>query len=93
MLERGRIESEKELKRLNHELNQAIMQASKKVQSVKAKTKKELENRIAKADQTNAKVREILSALHEGDAEDQDLKRAISSAKNALEHLADYLSK
>ncbi len=91
--ERGRIESEKELKRLNHELNQAIMQASKKVQSVKTKTKKELENRIAKADQTNAKVREILSALHEGDAEDQDLKRAISSAKNALEHLADYLSK
>ena len=48
---------------------------------------------VDKGEETNSKVREILSALHEGDAEDQDLKRAIKNAKSSLEHLKDYLNK
>jgi hypothetical protein len=35
----------------------------------------------------------MLSALHEGSAEDKDLKKAIKDANNALEHLRDYLKK
>jgi hypothetical protein len=48
---------------------------------------------VDKAKDTKEKVREMLSALHEGDAEDQDLKRAITNANSALDHLRDFLKK
>jgi len=37
------------------------------------------------------KVREIISALHEGDADDPDLKKALGDAKNALKNLEKYV--
>ncbi|HET8991881.1 MAG TPA: YtxH domain-containing protein [Candidatus Saccharimonadales bacterium] len=88
-----RTDAEKELKTLNIELNKAIKEAKLKSQDFGRKTKKDVDNLVVKADETNVKVREILSALHEGDATDQDLKRAVKNAKSALEHLKDYLNK
>lgn len=89
----ARSDAEKELKSLNVELNKALKEAKSKSQEVGHKTKKEVDNLVNKADETNLKVREILSAVHEGDASDQDLKRAVKNAKSALEHLKDYLNK
>jgi hypothetical protein len=60
---------------------------------VSKKTQAELKDVLEKAVDTKEKVREVLSALHEGDAEDQDLKRAIKNASQALEHLRDFIKK
>src|SRR5487761_1205459 len=91
--ERGRKEGEKELKKLNTELNDVIGEAKKRGEKVSNKTQTELKELMEKAMDTTEKVREVLSAIHEGDAEDQDLNRAIKNANRALEHLRDYLKK
>ena len=39
------------------------------------------------------KAREVLSALHDGEAEDRDLQKAITDATKAIEHLRDFLRK
>jgi gas vesicle protein len=88
-----RKESEKELKHLNNELGDVINDAKKRGEKVSKKTQAELKDVLEKAVDTKEKVREVLSALHEGDAEDQDLKRAIKNASQALEHLRDFIKK
>ncbi len=88
-----RSDAEKELKVLNIELNKAIKEAKNKSQDMSKKARSDADKLVLKADITNTKVREILSAMHEGDAEDQDLKRAVRNAKSALEHLKDYINK
>jgi gas vesicle protein len=91
--DRGMAEAEKDLKRLHTELDSVIKDAKSKSEDVSKKAQKELSGLIDKAKDTKEKVREMLSALHEGDAEDQDLKRAINNATSALDHLRDYLKK
>ena len=91
--ENSRWQAEKELKSLNSDLNKSIKDAKVKSTKLSKKAKAEIEVLVDKGEETNSKVREILSALHEGDAEDQDLKRAIKNAKSSLEHLKDYLNK
>lgn len=91
--DRSMAEGEKELKRLHTELDKVIADAKGRGNDLSAKAQKELTQLTDKAKDTKEKVREVLSALHEGDAEDQDLKRAIKNANSALEHLNDYLKK
>jgi gas vesicle protein len=91
--ERSRVEAEQELKSLSADLNKSLKEAKSRSDKLSLKTKTEIDSLVDKGEETNAKVREILSALHSGEAEDQDLKRAIKNAKSALEHLRDYLSK
>jgi hypothetical protein len=35
----------------------------------------------------------MLSAVHEGGAEDKDLRKAIKDANKAVDHIKDYLKK
>ena len=91
--DRSRLDAEAELKQLNNDLGRVIKEATQKKDAFTGKAEDELKNLVDKGEVTNAKVREIISAIHEGDAQDQDLKRAIKSARSALEHLKDYLSK
>jgi gas vesicle protein len=91
--EKGRQEAEKELKQLHTELDGVIDEAKKRGDKMGKKAQKELDELVDKAKDTKEKAREVLSAIHEGDAEDQDLKRAIKNANNALDHLRDYLKK
>ena len=91
--ERSRIEAEKDLKRLHTELDKVIKDARGQSGKLGKKAQQELNELITKAKDTKEKAREVLSAIHEGDAEDQDLKRAVKNASSALEHLRDYLKK
>lgn len=91
--ERSRIEAEKDLKRLHTELDKVIKDAKSGSGKLGTKAQKELNELIDKAKDTKEKAREVLSAIHEGDAEDQDLKRAVKNANSALDHLRDYLKK
>lgn len=91
--DKGWSEAEKDLKKLHTELDKTIREAKSGKDKASDKTKKELDSLLEKAKDTKEKAREVLSAVHEGDVEDKDLKRAIKDANEAIEHLRDYLKK
>lgn len=91
--DKGMAEAEKDLKKLNAELSKVITEAKSTGGKLSGKTKKEYEGLVEKAKDTKEKAREMLSALHEGDAEDKDLKRAIKDAADAIDHLKDFIKK
>lgn len=91
--DKGWTQAEKELKKLHTDLDKVIKDSKKTGDKVSAKTKKELDTLVEKAQDTKEKARQVLSAVHEGDAEDKDLKQAIKEANEAIEHLRDYLKK
>lgn len=84
-------ESEKKLKKVYSDLDKMIADGRSRSLSVKQKAKKELEQAIVKAEKTKQKARGILSAVHEGEADDKDLNSAIKETKSALSHLKQYL--
>lgn len=91
--DRSRAEAEKDLKRLHTDLDNIIKEAKKQGGSASKKAQQELADLVDMAKDTKEKAREMLSAIHEGDAEDKDLKRAIKNANTALENLRDFLKK
>lgn len=91
--EKSRIEAEKDLKRLHTELDKVIIDAKVGGDKLGVKAQKELNELVAKAKDTKEKVREVLSAIHEGDAEDQDLQKAVKNANLAVKNLRKYLKK
>jgi len=87
------IEAEKELKKLHTELSKLIDEAKKGSTKLSSKAKKEADDLVDKAKDTKEKAREMLSAIHEGDTDDRDLKKAIKDANAAIDHLKDYIKK
>lgn len=86
-------QAEKELKQLHTELDKVITQAKDQKGKLGVKAQRELNELIAKAKDSKEKAREVLSAVHEGEAEDKDLDRAIKEATKTLTHLKKYLKK
>ena len=86
-------EAERELKKLHTELNELIVDVKEKGDELSGKTSKELNDIVDKAKSAKEKARNLLSALHEGDAEDKELKNAITDANRAIEHLRKFLKK
>ncbi len=91
--QRGITEAEKDLKKLHTELGQLLTEAKEKGSSVGGKTQKDLTDLLTKAKDTKEKAREMLSVIHEGSAEDKDLRKAISDATKAVDHIKSYLKK
>src|SRR5690348_10141004 len=89
---KGITEAEKQLKKAHTELSNMIDEAKLKGAHMSDKARKELDALVDKSKVTKEKAREVLSAIHEGDAEDQDLQRAIKEATNAINHLRTYLT-
>lgn len=89
----GLATAEKELKKLHTELGKALDEAKVRGDKLGAKAKNDLSAAVAKANKTKEKVREVISAVHEGDAQDADLKQAVKEAKIAIDYLRDYLKK
>lgn len=88
---KAKTEAEKNLKQSLHELNELIDKGKNKAGKASEKAKTELNDSIALAKKAKDKAREILSAVHEGDVEDKDLKKAVADAKKAISHLKKYL--
>jgi len=91
--EQGMAEAEKQLKKLHTQMNDLLKEAKGKVDSLKGSAQKDLQIAIDKVTLAKEKARDMLSALHEGGAEDKDLKKAIKEANSAIDHLKSYLSK
>jgi gas vesicle protein len=86
-------EAEKQLKNLHTDLGRTVEEARVRSSDMSGKAQKELKELVERAKDAKEKVREVLSAVHEGDADDKDLKRAVADAKHALGHLKDYIKK
>ena len=91
--ERSISEAEKDLKRLHTELDKVINDVKGKTDKLNGRAHKDLTDLLDKAKDTKEKAREILSAIHEGDAEDKELSKAIKDANAAIDHIKDYLKK
>ncbi len=86
-------EAEKKLKALHSELNELLDQAKSGAKKVQKGAGDELTSIVAKAQLAKDKAREILSALHDDDANDDDLKKAIDEVKQSIHHLKAYVAK
>jgi len=83
--------AEKKLKSLHTELTDLIDDASGRIASFK--NRKDVSDALDRGRDAKQKAREVLSMLHDGEAEDKDLKKAIQDATEAIEHLRNYLKK
>jgi len=87
---KARAEAEKALKNTLHELNMKLDDVRAKGGDLSGRAKEEYDKVYAGAVKSKNKVREVLSALHDGDADDPELKTALHEAKEALKHLKKY---
>jgi len=91
--EKGISEAEKQLKKLHTQLAALMNEAKDKATTLQGAAQKELQMVIDKTNVAKEKARMLLSASHEGKADDKDLQKAIDEANKALEHLQKYLKK
>jgi gas vesicle protein len=92
-VEHGMAEAEKKLKKLHTQMSDLLGEAKTKATTLKGNAQTDLQAAIEKTATAKEKARLLLSALHEGGAEDKDLKKAIDEANKAIEHLKVYLKK
>ncbi|MBP9761532.1 YtxH domain-containing protein [Candidatus Saccharibacteria bacterium] len=85
--------AEKELKKLHTELGDVISEAGDKLSTLRGRGEKSLDDAVSKGQKAKDKAREMLSSLHDGEADDKDLKKAIAEATKAVENLRNYLKK
>jgi gas vesicle protein len=90
---KGMQTAEKDLKVLHTELGDLISDFKKNGVPANKKAQAEISDLVDKAKDTKEKVREMISAIHEGGADDKDLENAVKDARAAIEHLRDYLTK
>lgn len=90
---RAKNEAERKLKALHSELTALIADGRMRVGKVKSEVRIKYADALDKAQLAKEKAREILSAVHEGDADDKDLQDAIEEVNKAIEHLKKYASK
>lgn len=90
---RTKQEAEKRLKELHSKIESLIDEGKKKTAKLNVSAQQDWDKVVANALVAKEKVREVLSALHDGDADDKDLKNAMKEAAAAVDHLKAYLTK
>lgn len=86
-------DAEVQLKKLHSEITDLINTGKGRMGDAKQVAQKDLSLAMERAESAKEKARDLLSALHEGDAEDKDLQKAIDEVKKASSHLKSYLEK
>lgn len=90
---KARVDGEKQLKKLHSELNDLIKDGDELSKKARHKASDELKDAVEKAKSAKEKSREILSALHNGDADDPNLQAVLKEVKRAKTNLIKYLKK
>lgn len=91
--ERSRSDIEKQLKELHTELGDLMGQAKNGTDDMSDRVQKKFGGAVDNASKAKNKLREVLSSVHEGEASDKDLKKALEDAKRSLDHLKHFLKK
>ncbi len=84
-------EAEKKLKELYNELTDAIEKGKTVAKKEGAKVKKELLTALHSAEKTQQKVKEVLTAIRNGEADNPELDKAVKDANAAKATLLKYL--
>jgi gas vesicle protein len=88
---KARAEAEHKLKSLHSELSELIDQGKQGAENLEAKARKQFDEVLVVAHKAKDKAREMLSAVHEGGAEDKDLQTEIDDVSKAITHLKKFL--
>lgn len=86
-------EAEKNFKGLHTELTELIAATKKHGKNLADSKRAGLDKAIEKAQNAKKKVGDILSSIHEGEAEDRDLQKAVKEVNSAIDHLRKYIEK
>jgi gas vesicle protein len=89
----GLDQAERQLKNISMELADLVEEGKQRGADMSDKARKQLDELVAQARAAREKAREVVAAVHQGDAEDDDLRIAVNQANSALGHLRDYLKK
>lgn len=88
-----KLTAEKELKKLHSELGAKLTSVKAEVKKLKGSAKTEADKAIKTATNAKEKARELLSTLHDGDADDPELSETIANLKKAQKSLEKFLKK
>ena len=86
-------ESERKLKQAHSELTKLLDEAGEIANKSKEKVSEEFAKARSGAEQVRQKTRVLISAIHEGEAQDKDLQHAIDEAKKATSYLKKFVNK
>lgn len=86
-------EAERKLKQAHSELNKLLVDATSIVEKSKGKANDEFMKARSNAEKAGKKAKLLLSAVHEGEADDKDLQKAIDDVKKATTHLKKFVTK
>lgn len=84
-------ESEQKLKSMHSKLSIQINKAKEKMNKASGSAQGELKKALTSAQSARDKARELLSALHEGEADNNELQRAINEIKMAAADLEKFI--
>lgn len=90
---KAKIDGEKQLKKLYTDLSELITHANKKLKTSGKDVNLQLNKQVTAAKKTKEKTKILLSALHNGEAEDPDLKDMLEEARKAKANLAKFFKK
>ena len=85
--------AEIKLKKLYSDMSDLIDQATKKAKQLSGRSKEKLNELVDDTKEAQQKVKEVISAIHDGDADDPELDSAVKQANDAIKHLANYMKK
>ena len=86
-------EAEAKLKELHGELDDVVARSKGIAKTISAEGREEFDRVMDGAQKARTKAREVLSAVHEGEAADKDLKKAIDEVSQAISHVKTYIKK
>lgn len=86
-------EAEKKLKELYSDLSDVIDKGKALAKKEGAKVKTELLSALQKAEKSKQRVKEVITAIRDGEAGNPELDKAVKEATAAKEHLMKYLQK
>lgn len=88
---KAKVQAEKELKKLHAEITKQLNRAKEAGKKLHKDHKADLDKLVATANNARIKAKQMLSNLHDGDAEEKDLQKAINDVSEAVNSLKDYL--
>jgi gas vesicle protein len=88
---KAKTDGEKQLKSTYKEVQEAIENVEKKIKATKGKADSEMKDAVKLGKDAQKKAKMMLSALRDGDADDPDLKAAISEVKKARDRLKKFV--
>lgn len=85
--------AQEKIRTLQAQVSELAEVAAARAKSLSARGKQELDELVENAKDKQYKAKAVLAAVKDGDADDPELRKAVESANDAKESLANFLKK